>query len=160
LSLSILQSSSSEKERIIWQDDDGGKLETQITEITIQLVLTAEVQHREGAIRNHQWRIERKAQLEEEERQRKLAAERAERERQMRLEQARIDRLLKDAAAFQQAADIRKHIDAIRLAHNGAAPKEELENWTKWTLAQADRINPAMDDRFLTAMQDEDDTTK
>jgi hypothetical protein len=71
-----------------------------VTEITIHLVLTTEVRHRESAIRKPQWRIERKAQLEEEERQRKLAAERTECERQWRLAQARIDRLLRDAAAF------------------------------------------------------------
>ncbi len=160
LSLSIFESSNSDKDQITWQDDDDGKLEARMTEITIQIVLTAEVRHRESAIRSRQWRIERKAELEEEERQRILAAERVERERQQRLAQARIDRLLRDAEAFQQAADIRKYIDAIRLAHNEAASKEELEIWTKWALAQADRIDPAIGSGFLTAMQDENDTKK
>ena len=79
-------------------------------------------------------------------------AERAERERQQRLAQARIDRLLRDAAAFQHAAEIGKYIDAIRLAHKGAASKEELENWAKWALAQADRIDAVIGGGFLTAM--------
>jgi len=96
--------------------NDTGKLETRITEIAIEIVLTAEIQHRESAIRRYQWRVERKAELEEEERKRKLEAERRERERLRRLEQGRIDRLLKDAAAFQQAHVIRNYVQAIRLA--------------------------------------------
>ena len=54
LSLSILESSSSDKDQITWQDDDDGKLEARMTEITIQIVLTAEVRHRESA--NHLFR--------------------------------------------------------------------------------------------------------
>ena len=38
----------------------------------MELILTAELQHRESAIRHYQWRIEREAELEEEERKRKL----------------------------------------------------------------------------------------
>jgi hypothetical protein len=95
LSLAILQSPGSENERIAWQDDEQGKVETRITEIAIQIILAAELQYREGTIRNYEWRVQRKVELEEEERERKRQAERAERERQKRLEQARIDRLLR-----------------------------------------------------------------
>lgn len=51
-----------------------------------------------------------------EECRRKLEAERTEHERQKRIEQGRIDRLLRDAAAFQQAAEIRKYVEAIALS--------------------------------------------
>jgi hypothetical protein len=129
LSLSILKGPNSETAEMAWQDDDGGKLEEQLTEIAIQLVLTAEIKCRERAIRQYQWRVERKAELEEKEQQQKLAAERAGKERQKRIEQARIDRLLKDAAAFQQAGEIRKYVEAIRLAplRHGTSSTEE---WT------------------------------
>jgi hypothetical protein len=101
---------------MIWQDDDEkGKLETHMTEIAVEVILTAEIQYREMAVQQYRLRVERRAQHEEEERQRKLAAERAEKERIRRIEQARIDRLLKDAAAFQQAAEIRKYVETIRL---------------------------------------------
>ena len=160
LSFSILQSVSSENARISWQDDDKGKLETRITEIAIELVLTAEIQHRESAIRRYQWRVERKAELEEEERKRKLEAERRERERLRRLEQDRIDRLLKDAAAFQQAGVIRNYVQAIRLAHpfDGPSSTEAVERWSSWALAQADRIDPAIGGAFLESMRDQDET--
>jgi hypothetical protein len=70
LSLSILQSLGSESVRIAWQDDDHGKLETRVTEIAVQIILTAELQYREGTVRSYEWRVQRKAELEEEERER------------------------------------------------------------------------------------------
>jgi len=158
LCLSILESLGSEKEQVTWQDDERGRLERHLAEIAIQLILTAELQHRESAVRRHQWRVERKAELEEEERQRKLKAERAERERRKRLEQARIDRLLKDAAAFQQAGTIRKYVEAIRLVPSSseACSAEKLERWSQWALSEADRIDPAIGGAFLTAMRGEE----
>lgn len=116
LCLSILTGWGSETAVATWQDDDAQKLESRMTEMATQVILTAEVEYRETALRHHKWRIERKAELEEEERKRKLEAERAERERQKRIEQGRVNRLLRDAAAFQQAGEIRKYVEAIRLA--------------------------------------------
>lgn len=143
LSFSILESINSEKERVTWQDDETSKLEGRITDIAVELVLTAELQHRQSAFRRYQWRVERKAELEEEGRKRKLEAERAERERQRRLEQARIDRLLEDAAALQQANEIRQYVQAIRIAHSSdSASSTEVLAWSQWALVQADRIDP------------------
>ncbi len=158
LCLSILESLGSDKERVSWQDDGGSRLESRLAEIAIQLILTAELQHRESAVRRYQWRVERKAQLEEEERERKLKAERAERERRKRLEQARIERLLKAAAAFQQAGVIRKYVEAIRLtlSSSEACSPGELERWSQWALSEADRIDPAIGGAFLIAMRDEE----
>src|SRR5262249_27567298 len=157
LSLSILQSAGSENIRIAWQDDEQGKVETRITEIAIQVIVTAELQYREGTVRSYEWRVERKAELEEEERERKREAERAERERQRRLEQGRIDRLLKSAAAFQQAGTIRQYVEAIRTTQKDkpVCSEEELERWAAWALAQAERIDPVVGGKFLLAMRDE-----
>jgi hypothetical protein len=47
-----------------WQDDEQGKVETRITEIAIQIILTAELQCREGTMRSHEWRVQGKAELE------------------------------------------------------------------------------------------------
>jgi hypothetical protein len=122
--------------------------------------LTAELQHRQSAVRRYHWRVERKAELEEEGRKRKLEAERAERERQRRLEQGRIDRLLKDAAAFQQASEIRQYVQAISIAHScdETSSTEALERWSQWALAQADRIDPVRGGAFLKSMRDEEGT--
>lgn len=157
LSLSILQSPGSENIRMAWQDDEQGKLETRVTEIAVEIILNAELQYREGAVRSYEWRVQRKAELEEESRERKRQAERAERERQKRLEQARIDRLLKSAAAFQQAGAIRKYVEAIRATQTDSAASsgEELERWCQWALAEAERIDPVAGGKFLLAMRDE-----
>jgi hypothetical protein len=158
LCLSLLRGYGSDTVLATWEDDDAQKLEGRMTDVAIQVILAAEIEYREGALRHHQWRIQRKAELEEEERRRKLEAERAERARQKRIEQSRIKRPLKDAAAFQQAGEIRKYVEAIRLAqtHDRSSPIDELERWSQWALAQADRIDPAIGGRFLKAIQDED----
>ena len=49
LCLSILKGWGSEETLATWQDDDNHKLETQMTEIAIQVVLTAEIKYRENA---------------------------------------------------------------------------------------------------------------
>lgn len=114
LELSILKRGGLLDPTATWKDDETGKLEARLTEIAVQIGLAAEIQHREHAAHNYQWRVERKAQLEEQER--KLEAERVERERREKLEQARVDRLLRDARAFEQAGLIRKYVDGIRTA--------------------------------------------
>ncbi len=158
LCLAILRSFGSEETLTGWQDDDTQKLEARMTEIAVQVVLTAEIQYREGALRCHEWRVKRKAELEEEERRRKIEADRAEKERQRRIEEGRVNRLLKDAAAFQQAGVIRQYVEAIRSIQNTTSVAEAFELWSRWALAQADRIDPSIGDRFMAAMQDEEST--
>jgi hypothetical protein len=74
------------------------------------------------------------------------------------VEQGRVNRLLKDAAAFQQAREIRKYVEAIRLAlsRGQSSPIEEVEQWSQWALAQADRIDPAVGRKFFEATQDDE----
>lgn len=158
LCLSILSGFGSETVLAFWQDEEAQKLEVQMTDVAVHAILTAEIQYRENALHQYQWRVQRKAELEEEQRKRKLEAERAEKERQKRIEQARINRLLRDAAAFQQAGEIRKYVEVIRLAMacDSSSSMDEVEQWSKWAFAQADRIDPAIGGRFLKAMEDED----
>lgn len=162
LCLSILAGFGSETVLAAWQDDDTKTLEMQMTDVAVQIIVTAEIRYREGAVHQYEWRVRRKAELEEEERKRKIEVERAEKERRQRIEHDRIERLLRDAAAYQQAAEIRKYVEAIRLAQAGdiSSSTDKLELWSQWALAQADRIDPAMGRRFLKAMQDDDDVRK
>jgi hypothetical protein len=75
--LSILKGWGSEEVLASWQDDDAQKLETRITDICVELILTAELKYRENAAHQYQWRLQRKAEVEEEQRKRKIEAERA-----------------------------------------------------------------------------------
>jgi len=156
LTLAILDSYHSEKEVQAWHDGEGAKLEAQMTSAAIEIVLLAETKYRDSIFRRYKWRVERKVELEEEDRKRKLEAERAERERIKRLEQARIDGLLSDAADFQKSAVIRQYVDAIRAKHacSPIASDQELEDWCRWALAQADRLDPAFKSGFLFRMQE------
>jgi hypothetical protein len=122
--------------------------------------LTAELLYREHALHQYQWRVKRKAELIEEQRQRKLEAERAQRERLNRIEQARVSKLLDDARAFQQAGEIRGYVAAIGLAqaNRGSHSMEEFQRWSEWALGQADRIDPAIGGTFLAGMQGDEES--
>jgi hypothetical protein len=156
LAFCILKSPMSADVHHRWEDDDVEKIETRLSEIYVELVMRAENGTREDAIRHYEWRVTRKAELEEETRRRKIAAEKAERERFQRLEQERIDRLLKSAAALRTANYIREYVAAVQSAiagRNGPGiPK--LHEWVVWALAQAERIDPVANDAFLNTMDD------
>lgn len=101
--------------------------------------------------------MERKAELEEQERQRILEAQPKEAERLARIEKARVDRLLGEATALRQANDIRAYADAVRAITSNSAissSPEELERWCGWALAQADRIDPVRSKSFLNPGDD------
>jgi hypothetical protein len=155
LTLSILESFQSESARFTWCDDDNSKLEDHITEIAVHTVLAAEIQYRKGAFDHYEWQVKYRAQKEEEERQRRINAEQAERERLQQIEKDRIDGLLRDAAAFQQADQIRRYVEAIRsrLQAADSLPSPEFDLWSHWALANADRIDPALNETYLTGMR-------
>jgi len=156
LQLCILKRGGSGEARATWQDDEAGKLETRLTEIAIQIGLAAEITYREHEVWDYGRQVKRKAELEEAERRRRLEAERLERERREKLEGARVDRLLKDARAFEQADLIRKYVVAIQAAQvdSASAQSEQFDRWVEWAHAQAERIDPALGGKYLTAMHE------
>jgi hypothetical protein len=55
------------------------------------------------------------------------------------------------------AGAIRQYVEAIRSsAARDTTSATELEQWSEWALAQADRIDPSIAGRFLKAIDDED----
>ena len=157
LRLDIRNDYSSDAVVMSCADDEEGKLEKKLTQIVIEIILRAEINNREGTVRSYEWRVKRKAQIEEEQRQRKIKVEREERERQTQMEQARIDRLMKDAAEFERAAQIRKYVESIRGTVSAGFQLEldRFNSWSQWALAQADRIDPALEGRYLASMHDQ-----
>ncbi len=150
LSLRILLGYESKESRATWIDGDD-RLEQQMTNIAAELVLTAEIQLRESVEHGHQWRIERKAQLEEEDRRRIIEMERQERERQEKLDRARIAALLRAADDFRTANDIRAFVAALgsTLADEDAGRQVQYAEFSSWALAQADRLDPALKATFI-----------
>jgi hypothetical protein len=77
-----------------------GRLESFIGDIAVEVVTSAEISYREGCVREFEWRVRRKTELEEEARQRQLELERNERLRLRQIEQARIDRLIEERTGY------------------------------------------------------------
>lgn len=152
LQLDVKTYSDFELPRSHWQDEEGRKLEEQLTEIAVEFLVSAEIHYREGAIRAHQWRIEQKAQLEEQARRRQTEAERKERERQEALQRQRVQRLLGEAIALRNAQAIREYVDEVRDEVSRSLPsisREDVDAWATWALAQADGIDPVRSRAFL-----------
>lgn len=130
-----------------WQDEPGVPLERRLREIAAALIVFAEQTLRDAAQSAHAYRIQRKAELEEARRKRQAEGDRRRREHRARVEQARVDHLLGQAQALHQAGQIREYVRSIQ-ALNAQAPDpmnpEELEAWSGWALAQADRIDPVV----------------
>jgi hypothetical protein len=135
-----------------WEDSDDSTIEGQLENIVVELIVAGEMQYRELVQHQYQCLIERKAEREKEARRRKEEEERRERERQIKAQKERVERLLSDASALRQAADIRTYVETV-LALNASAsdplPLEKVEAWAAWALAEADRIDPIRSGRFL-----------
>jgi hypothetical protein len=149
LRLAILRGHRTDSERVGWQDDEV-PLENRIAEVAAEVVVTAEVQYREHCMRLHEWRIQRKAELEAERRRREVEAERKRQEHEAALAQARIDRLLSQARAMRDAQEIRAYVQAACSSAEGASLDPGIVNeWRAWALAQADGLDPVKSGSFL-----------
>jgi hypothetical protein len=150
LCFSLLSAVGSSKAKVTWTDNSEARLEGQLTKIVSEVILAAEIQLRERATSLHQWRIERKAQIEEEDRRQQLERLRLEQERLDKLEQARVTSLLEAADDFRRAQEIRAYVERLgtRLVPNDLTRQAQYRDWSLWALAQADRIDPALNGRF------------
>jgi len=131
-------------EPLVWEDSSERDLESMLPEIVLELILMGERQYRGHTEYQYQNLVDRKAELEEKERQRIEAEARLERERVERLKQARIQRLLDEAAAHRQACDIREYVDRVltSLPMSLSGYRENAEAWAEWAREQADALDP------------------
>lgn len=161
LCFSILRSVNSSEAAATWTDHREDRLESQLSTIVSEVVLAAEVQLREDAIRFHRWRVERKAQVEEQVRKEQIERLRLEEERQAKLQQARVQSLLDAADEFRRAQEIRDYVERVgaRLDPSNSVRHEQYREWSAWALAQADRIDPALRSTFAGASDTEDGGT-
>jgi len=139
---------------ITFADSDEGKLEAQLKAICEEILVAGERQYRENMWRRYHLAIERKQELEEEDRVRRETEARLERERIEKAAQERLQRLLDDAAAHEQAKQIRDYVEAV-LAHlqrlGPAAATDQTAAWAEWARAQANAIDPITTARGLPA---------
>lgn len=117
------------------------------------MIVAGEVRYRANATSRHNWRVERKAQLIEERRQRVEREEQARRDKLAAEQKARIDSLLLDAAAHRQANDIRQYVEAVRNSALTSAEPAELDTWSRWAMAQARHLDPISSNRWIEQWQ-------
>jgi hypothetical protein len=141
-----------------WRDEDGRKLEQQLTDVIIGMAVAGEYLHRKWLEEQAAWERRRQEEAGREVQRRKAEEERRERERIAVLEKARSDALRRNARAWREAADIRTYVEAVRKA---AGAPETAEAWARWALLEADRIDPLVSGQALQmiteAQADDDD---
>jgi hypothetical protein len=154
--LVILNSPGAETERWLWEDSDTRKIENDIEEIAVRLILSAEIQYREGRVSSHEWWLKRRGQVIEEDRQAREKAEREELQRQKRLAQERVDRLLREAESLQKAETIRTYIERVQtIASQQDYDRVAVDDWARWALDVANTLDPVLTGRFLNSTEQE-----
>ena len=138
-----------------WEDSDEKTLESQLTEILVDMLVDAEISYRNSLIRHREWIIERKAEAEAELKQRRADAERKARELQEKVARERIGRLLSQAKELDQANQIRVYVETIlsRIAELPLA-WADFERWAEWARREADRIDPVKNGTITRAINE------
>ena len=132
-----------------WQDEDSSRLEDQIEEIAVGLVVVGEWLHRASIWRHYEYRRDRRRELREQIRRRNEEVARKERQRLEKIAAERRNRLFTETGAWRHASDIRAYIQAqldYRKPRADAEALTVLETWALWALAEADRIDPLLCD--------------
>ena len=109
-------------------------------------------------VSHREWLIERKSEAEEEDRKRKAELERKRREHQARVERERVEHLLSQACALEQAVQIRAYVRAVQEANQAALhamTEEEMIEWSRWALEQADRVDPIVSGHYRVRPKEE-----
>jgi hypothetical protein len=141
-----------------WDDGDAGSLEDQLTDILVEMLVSAEVSYRNGLIRNREWVIERKSEAEAEFKRRSEENERKARELQEKLSRERIGRLLSQAKALDRASQIRAYVESALLrAAEMRIEHADFEKWATWARQEADRIDPVKNGTIARAVKEHSD---
>lgn len=74
----------------------------------------------------------------------------------MAARKARTDILRRHAEEWRAASNIRDYIAALRTATSGNADPAELDAWSQWALAEADRLDPIKGGRGADAIHASD----
>jgi hypothetical protein len=138
-----------------WEDNEEKALESQLTEILIEMLIGAETSYRNSLIRHREWIIERKAAAEAELKRQQEEGERKARELQERLARQRIGRLLWQAKALDRASQIRTYVETVlsKLSELPVA-RADFDRWADWARQEADRIDPVKNGTITRAINE------
>jgi hypothetical protein len=133
------------EERLFWSDDEDGKLENRLREISIAIVLVGERQYRKARQFSYEWDRRSFEEQIEQARKAREEAEQQEQEARLQAEKDAISSLLSKVSAHHQAQQIRAYVVATTTsphAVQGRAFDGEREAWARWALAVADHLDP------------------
>ena len=128
-----------------WSDRNESRLEDQLMDIAVGLLVAGEWAYRSACIRHRDWLIERKQEVEERLRREQEERDRIERARQLKAERDRRNKLFSEAAAWRKASEIRNFVSAVASTQQAGGAdhaQAEFTEWSTWALAEADRIDP------------------
>jgi hypothetical protein len=138
-----------------WEDNDKGKLENQLTNVLVEMLVSAETVYRHSLVRHREWIIERKAAAEAELKRRKEEAKREARELREKQARERIGRLLAQAKALDRANQIRAYVEAApSQTTNMTTPLDGIDQWAAWARQEADRIDPVKNGTIAGAIEE------
>lgn len=141
-----------------WVDRPDTSLESMLPEIVVNMIAAGEMRVRAMERHWYEHRAKHKAALIEADRKRREEAVRKERERQRRLENARIEKLHQEAISLRLADDIRRYVATVNernAASSDPVSPAQMDDWSRWALAQADRIDPVGTRAFLLPLPEE-----
>ena len=137
---------------LVWEDKGEEKIEKQVQDMVVSLIVTGEIQYRQGELWRHDRLRELKEEAEREETKRRKEEVRLERERRVLAEKERADRLLSEASAYRQARQIREYVSGVRKDNSRCkepVARAEIDAWAAWALRQADSLDPVITKRYL-----------
>lgn len=133
------------EEWLFWSDSDAGRLEDQLREIAVALVLTAERQYRKALQFAYEWDRHSFEEKIEQTRKAREEAEQRERETRLQAERDRGARLLAQVSGWQQAEQIRAYVEAVLSSPDalpGRAFDGERDAWAHWARTVANGLDP------------------
>ncbi len=126
-----------------WTEEGDQKLDDQLTEIALAIIVQGELNFRRGAERSYEWKLERRQRADEELAKRRAEAQRKAREEKIRLEKEARDELLRQVRDFDAAVSIRRYVSAVQARLSGGEP-EAVEAWAAHAHAVADQTDPLL----------------
>jgi hypothetical protein len=140
-----------------WEDGEKGSLESQITEVIIGMLIASEYAHRRWIEEQAAWERKRREEAERAAIRQREEDERRERERLAAIEKAKLDNLLRNAEAWRTARNLRRYIRAVMETTSEYGDSQQLEAWSLWALAEADKLDPLVSKRALPTDQHTDE---
>jgi len=150
IKLTVKGGGRSDREEMVWQDEEGARLESHLTDIVIELLMAGEQQYRDSIQWHYEWDVRSREEHLERERLQRIEEERLFKEQREKEEKERIDNLLFQADSIQKATIIREYVSLILNRTNEIErPVDDIKEWAEWALEQANRIDPIKNLHFL-----------